>query len=206
MASLRKAIALVLLVSALACKGSGHLHEEPTSFFDLVLDANDTRYTAASGLAEMTRFSELVVVGTMRAVKNGGTALGSSTVVAQLQVSRVLKGSDADGHVYVEIRTGPLATVDKLNGVLPQGAGLWFLQDAVASASSPLDEGRGEGLPPGETLYAAASPQGLLMESDGELVQPLESDPALWLADIERYVSLSQAGEAVEEAAREASF
>lgn len=196
------ALVLIAALGAIACEKQAAGHE-PSTFFELLRHAIHTRYTSVTGVSEMTRFSELVVVAKMVSVEEGGIALGTQTVVAKLHVSRVLKGEERDQEVYVELLRGPIATADKLNRLVPHESGVWFLQGALNSASSPLDERRGEGLPTDEVLYAPASPQGFVMESDGGLVQPLEPDPLLWLPDVSMYRSIVDISGEVESAVRE---
>ena len=162
-------------------------------FFERLSDGYDVTYTLAQTAEELAGYSDLVLVGEIMALEEGGTVGGAHSSIARVEGLQMVKGTHEAPVVYVELLHAPIVSIEELRAALPVPAGLWFLQDSAdVVGPSSLDEDRGMGVPPGERLMGPASRQGFVIDDGSGLAQPLEPHRDAWFSNLQEYSSLEE--------------
>ena len=162
------------------------------NFFELLSAGYNVDYTLTQTPDELAGYSDLVLVGEIAELEEGGTVGGAHSSVARVEGLQMVKGSHEAPVVYVELLHSPTVSTEELQAALPVPAGLWFLQDSAdVVAPSSLDQNRGMGVPAGERLMGPASRQGFVIDDGEELSQPLEPHREAWFSNLHEYSSLA---------------
>lgn len=147
-------------------------------------------YTPLRTPGELARLSELVVSGTVSAVRegrrmvypaNGAGAEGANTIVLVMTDVTVVRGQQPDGHdgsLYLELHGLGKSDPASYRRALPAGArAVAYLVPAVGAPGGRTDVGTANpagGRPAGQALYLPAGPQGLALQAtENNVVWPL---------------------------------
>jgi hypothetical protein len=133
-------------------------------------------YNPASTPAELASWSDLVISGTIKTVREGRSGKdGSRTVVMVVNSDKIIKGKASDT-VCIELPNPGTREARVYAAAVPTNADVvLYLQD-----SAPLDKGDpnlvepAQGRPAGTPLYQPVSPQGLILGDVHQVVQILD--------------------------------
>jgi hypothetical protein len=180
----RLAIGLLVCVSGCAndsvdpARDSTNERSDGTALFEAL--GSGANYVPLS-LSQMVTDSEIIGVGHMVNVERGMTIVSETnigesrheTIVVRFETSSVLSGEN--GPIYLEFHAGPPRDLVELRAALPDQELAVF---GVVATRTEVDgvtyENEGSGHPAETTLHRLTTPQGLLVEGEESLVQPLE--------------------------------
>jgi hypothetical protein len=154
---------------------------EDDAFFTLIR-MNQMTYPAMT-TGEIEKASDLIAIGRIVDVREGTlfrrTKLTKNpdipSMVVDLEVSTMIKGEAVQGHVYYEEVHGGALPIERYRANLPQDEVLVFLRPQARPALDGLQYvNEGSGYPAGVVPRQLTNRQGLLIEREQRVLQPLE--------------------------------
>jgi hypothetical protein len=185
----RRALGLALVSAAMlatvpACGGASEHAAAPAAakqdpFLDRMRDLRQD-YDPARTIAELSERSDQVVVGKLREIREGRIQGESKDDPARAEYLRYVfdvvetrKGTDAGKAVYVDAMKPSFEKAEVFDKAAPKGAEVvLYLRKAAAPNEGTIAPA--EPLPAGAEVTRFTTPQGFLVEVDGEVVAPLD--------------------------------
>ncbi|MBO3102797.1 hypothetical protein [Cellulomonas fengjieae] len=178
------AVSAVVAVTVLGACAPSSLEDRSASALADLFAGYSADYDPVASPAELAKASDLVVAGKIVRIVDGpqyGTSADdpglSSSVVLQVHVDKIYAGSlpsQAREMVYVVLPAPggtPASSYDK--HVSKASTAVFYLEAAATAEQTPM-LGGDSGRPKKQPLLTPPSPQGIVIEDDGDVVQLLE--------------------------------
>jgi hypothetical protein len=170
------AVALAALAACGKTTPDSGVAPQSTTGFAHLFDQYHADYEPAKSPAELSNWSDLVVTGTIVAVKDGRVESdGYRSIVMVVEADKTLKGP-ASSKVYVELPNPGTRQASVYDAAAPKSADvlLYLMDTAPLDKESPTLVDPSEGRPAGIPLYQPVNPQGVVIGDPSRVTQLLE--------------------------------